>query len=147
MTRLFSLLASALIVIVLSVPARGHGPDPHKEQSHPPSGGEEAMKAQHERMARFQEAARKLTEALILSDRKSADDAAALLVRSLAGHEKDIPHKNRSQSKEFHGLFVELGKRTVALRADLSAGKLPKAAGSYGRVLEICASCHMKFRD
>lgn len=147
MKRLFSPLASALLVIVLLVPARGHGPAPHKEEPHPPSGGGEAMKAQHERMARFQEAARKLTEALILSDRKNADDAATLLVRSLAGHENDVPHKNRSRSKEFHGLFVELGKRTEALRADLSAGKLPKAAGSYGRVLEICISCHMKFRD
>ena len=147
MTRLFSLLASALVVIVLSVPAKGHGPDPNKEQSHPPSGGEEAMKAQHERMARFQDAARRLTEALVLSDRKSADDAAALLVRSLAGHENDVPHKNRSRSKEYHGLFVELGKRAAMLRADLSAGKFPKAAGSYGRVLEACASCHMNFRD
>lgn len=147
MTRLFSLLASALVVSVLSVPAGGHGPAPHKEAPHPPSGGDEAMKAQHERMVRFQEAARKLTEALILSDRKSADDAAALLIRSLAGHEHDIPHKNSSRSKEFHSLFVELGKRTEALRADLSAGKFPKAAGSYGRTLEVCATCHMKFRD
>lgn len=147
MNRLFSLLAFALVVIVLSVPARSHGPDPHKEQSHTPGGGAEAMKAQHERMARFQEAARKLTEALILSDRKSADEAAAMLARSLAGHENDVPHKNRSRSREYHGLFVELGKRTETLRADLSAGKFPKAAGSYGRVLEVCASCHVKFRD
>lgn len=147
MKRLFSLLASALVVIVLSDPAPAHGPAPHKEAPHPPGGGENAMKAQHERMERFQEAARKLTEALILSDRKNADDAAALLARSLAGHENDVPHKNRSRSKEYHGLFVELGKRTETLRAGLSAGKLPKAAGSYGRVLEVCVSCHMKFRD
>lgn len=147
MKRLFALLASALVVIVLSVPARGHGPAPRKGEPHPQGAGEEAMMAQHERMAGFQEAARKLTEALVLSDRKSADEAAALLVRSLAGHENDVPHKNRARSKEFHGLFVELGKRTEALRADLSTGKLPRAAGSYGRVLEICISCHMKFRD
>ena len=147
MKRLLSMLASALVVMVLSVPARSHGPVPHKEAPHAPSGAEDAMKAQHERMARFQEAARKLTEALVLSDRKSADDAAALLARSLAGHENDVPHKNRARSKEYHGLFVELGKRTETLRADLSAGKLPRAAGSYGRVLEVCASCHMKFRD
>ncbi len=142
-----ALLASALVASVLSVPAAGHERAPGKEAPHPSMGGEAAMKGQHERMARFGEAAGKLTEAIVRSDRRGAEDAATLLIRSLAGHEHDVPHKNASRSKEFHALFIELGKRTEALRGLLAAGRLAPAAESYGRVLEVCVSCHAKFRD
>ncbi len=142
-----ALLASALVASVLSVPVAGHEHAPGKEAPHAPMGGEEAMRSQHERMARFREAATALTEAFVRSDREAALDAATLLIRSLAGHERDIPHKNASRSKEFHALFTELGKRTEALRGLLAAGRLARAAESYGRVLEVCVSCHAIFRD
>src|SRR3972149_6239454 len=69
------------------------------------------------------------------------------LDRSLDGHEKDMPHKNRARVKEFHRLYVELGKRTGNLKAAIKADDLPRSAVAYGRILEICAACHRKFRD
>lgn len=37
--------------------------------------------------------------------------------------------------------------RAVKLVADAGTGNLQKTFLSYGRVLEVCASCHAKFRD
>ena len=64
------------------------------------------MKAQHERMGKFEEA-----------------------------------------MKEFQAFYGEMKKRTVKLEADAGTGNLQKTSLSYGRVLEVCASCHAKFRD
>ena len=50
-------------------------------------------------------------------------------------------------AKEFHALYVELGKRTEKMKASIRANDLSKAAVSYGQVLAVCASCHRKFRD
>ena len=105
------------------------------------------MKAQHERMANFKEAAEMLADAIIHNAPKLAHDGAEKLDRSLDGHEKDMPHKNRARVKEFHRLYVELGKRTGNLKAAIKADDLPRSAVAYGRILEICAACHRKFRD
>ncbi|MEK6778795.1 MAG: hypothetical protein AABY80_03920 [Candidatus Deferrimicrobiota bacterium] len=42
---------------------------------------------------------------------------------------------------------MEMEKRAKGLQATLQAGDLPKAGIAYGRILEVCASCHGKFRD
>lgn len=147
MARLCASLAAALFAVALAVPAGGHGPASHGEAPRRPGSEEDAMKAQHERMERFRDAARALNDALLAGDRKGAGEAAGTLARALAGHENDVPHKNRSRSKEYHALFVKLGKRTEALRGSLSAGTFPQAAAAYGRVLETCVACHVKFRD
>ena len=55
--------------------------------------------------------------------------------------------ESRCRAKEFHGLYVEMEKRAKGLQATLQAGDLPKAGIAYGRILEVCASCHGKFRD
>ena len=108
---------------------------------------EEAMKAQHERMANFKEAADILSDAIIHGSGKMVHEGAEKLEQSLKGHEQDMPHKNRSRAKEFHGLYRELGKRTENLKQAIREDNLPKAAVAYGRILETCASCHRKFRD
>ena len=132
-------------ILFLAVPATSHGPAEHKEGTH--ADHEVAMKAQHERMAIFKEAAEMLADAIIHNAPKLARDGAEKLVRSLEGHEGDVPHKNRSRVKEFHRLYVELGKRTEKLKAAIQADDLPRSAVAYGRILEICATCHRKFRD
>lgn len=141
-----ALLIAACFFLVFSSLAGGHGPTPHKSaEDH--SMSEEAMKAQHERMANFKEAAGMLSDAIIHNMMKMAREGAEKLEQSLKGHEQDMPHKNRSRAKEFHGLYVELGKRTENLKKAIREDDLPKAAVAYGRILEVCASCHGKFRD
>lgn len=132
-------------ILFLAVPATSHGPAEHKEKTH--ADHEVAMKTQHERMASFKEAAKMLADAIIHNAPKLARDGAEKLDRSLEGHEGDVPHKNRSRVKEFHRLYVELGKRTEKLKAAIRADDLPRSAVAYGRILEICATCHRKFRD
>lgn len=105
------------------------------------------MKAQHERMERFREASRVLTDALVRSDARGALGGSAALLDALAGHEKDVPHKNATKAREFHALFAQLGKRTGQMKKDLDRGDLQAAAVSYGRILSVCVSCHRTFRD
>ena len=147
MKRPLPLLAFVAVVILVPIPAGSHGPVPHGDGPQRRSGGEEDMKAQHERMARFREAARTLNDALVAGDRKGAGEAAGAILGALAGHESDSPHRNRGRSKEFHRLFVELEKRTESMRSRLATGPFPKAAAAYGRVLETCVACHVTFRD
>jgi hypothetical protein len=66
---------------------------------------------------------------------------ARRLTETLSGHEKDIPHKNVSRVKEFQAFYGEMKKRAALLAADAGAGNLQKTSLSYGRVLEVCASC------
>src|SRR3990170_1633300 len=132
-------------ILFLAVPATSHGPAEHKEGTH--ADHEVAMKSQHERMANFKEAAEMLADAIIHNAPKLAHDGAEKLDRSLDGHEKDMPHKNRARVKQFHRLYIELGKRTGNLKAAIKAEDLPRSAVAYGRILEICAACHRKFRD
>ena len=141
-----SLLIAASFLLLCSSLAGGHGPSPHKAaEEH--SMSEEAMKAQHERMANFKKAADMVFDAIVHGAAKLAGEGADLLDESLKGHEQDVPHKNRSRAKEFQGLYVELGKRTKQLKAAVRAEDIPKSAVAYGRTLEICAACHRKFRD
>jgi len=142
--RTLSIFAFAGILF-FAAPAVCHGPAEHKEGPH--AGSEEAMKAQHDRMANFKEAAGMLSDAIIHNAPKLAQEGAEKLDRSLEGHERDFPHKNRSHVKEFHRLYVELGKRTEKLKSAIKADDLPRSAVAYGRILEICAACHRKFRD
>ena len=88
-----------------------------------------------------------LSDAIIHNSLNLARDGAEKLARSLEGHEMDFPHKNRSHVKEFHRLYVDLGKRTEKLKSAIKAEDLPHSAVAYGRILEICAACHRKFRD
>ncbi|MDH3237495.1 MAG: hypothetical protein OEM42_09615 [Deltaproteobacteria bacterium] len=53
----------------------------------------------------------------------------------------------QGNAKEFQWLYAELGKRTEDLKAAVKESDLPKSAVAYGRGLEICATCHKKFRD
>ena len=105
------------------------------------------MKAQHERMGNFEEAMLALGKSVLHGDKSDAEKHASRLTKALGGHEKDVPHKNVSQIKEFQAFYGELKKRTAKLAADAGSGNLPKTALSYGRVLEVCVSCHAKFRD
>ncbi|HJX15743.1 MAG TPA: hypothetical protein VJ386_08400 [Candidatus Deferrimicrobiaceae bacterium] len=88
-----------------------------------------------------------LSDAIIHNSLNLARDGAEKLARSLEGYERDVPHKNRSQSKEFHRLYDELGRRTEKLKAAIMASDLPRSAVAYGKILEVCASCHRKFLD
>jgi len=132
-------------ILFFAAPAVCHGPAEQKEGPH--AGSEEAMKTQHDRMANFKEAAGMLSDAIIHNSPKLAQEGAEKLDRSLEGHEMDFPHKNRSHVKEFHRLYVDLGKRTEKLKSAIKADDLPRSAVAYGRILEICAACHRKFRD
>jgi cytochrome c556 len=132
--------------LIFAAPAACHGSDEHKEAPHH-MGHKDAMKAQHERMGNFKEAADMISNGIIHDAPHLAQEGAEKLDRSLEGHEGDMPHKNRAHVKEFHRLFVELGKRTEKLKAAIKADDLPKSAVAYGRILEVCATCHKKFRD
>ena len=140
---LVAALCVASLLLPFSLSAHGHSEN-HKE---PAAHGEDAMKAQHERMGNFREAMQNLSEAIVLSDFKIAGESAKQLASSIKGHEKDAPHKNVAKAKEFHGLYAEMEKRAKGLQATLQAGDLPKAGIAYGRILEVCAACHGKFRD
>jgi len=144
-TPVYLLVAVSFLMVISSL-AGGHDSSPHKAAGDH-SMSEEAMKAQHERMANFKEAADMLFNAIIHGSRKMGHEGAEKLEQSLAGHEQDMPHKSRSRAKEFHGLYVELGKRTENLKKAVREDNLPKAAVAYGRILETCATCHGKFRD
>ena len=139
------LLVIYMVLVCLGQPATAHGFSGHDE--HVATDNGEAMKAQHERMANFRSAAQTLCDAIIRSDSRMAVTGADKLQKSLAGHEKDIPHKNRKLAKEFHALYVELGKRAEKMKTSIRANDLSEAAVSYGQVLSVCASCHNKFRD
>ena len=141
-TSVFLVVAS----LVIGFPAAAHGPSGHHETA-TAARDENAMKAQHERMGNFEEAMLALGKSVIHGDKSDAEKHASRLTEALGGHEKDVPHKNVSQIKEFQAFYGELKKRTVKLAADAGNGNLPKTALSYGRVLEVCASCHAKFRD
>lgn len=123
----------------------GHESDGHSKGDHGKAG--ESMKAQHERMANFREAADAILNGIIHSAGKMVFGGAERLERSLEGQEADMPHKNRSRAKEFHGLYVELGQRAGKLKDAVRKDDLPAAATAYGRILEICVTCHIRFRD
>lgn len=88
-----------------------------------------------------------LGNAVIHGDKTDAGKHAARLTEALGGYEKDVPHKNVSRTREFQTFYGELRKRTAKLAADAGTGNLQKTSLAYGRVLEVCASCHAKFRD
>lgn len=143
--RPFLVAAWCVACLILPLSLSAHGPSGnHKEAA---EHDEEAMRAQHERMGNFREAMQNLSEAIVLSNVKIARESAEQLASSIKGHEKDAPHKNVAKAKEFHGLYVEMEKRAKGLQATLKAGDLPKAGIAYGRILEVCATCHRKFRD
>ena len=127
-------------------PAAAHGPSGHNEPAMT-SQDEDSMKAQHARMGNFEEEMVALGKAVIFGDKIGAGKHANRLTESLRGHEKDVPHKNVSRINEFQAFYGELMKRAAKLADDAGTGNLQKTALSYGRVLEVCASCHAKFRD
>lgn len=134
-----------LLSLAVPLSSGAHGPSGTHEEGG--EGGEAAMKAQHERMARFLESMQGISDAIVRGDRRSAGEGAERLAASLKGSEKDAPHKNRAQRKKFHGLYAELGKRIAALQEAVRAGDLPRGGAAYGRILEVCASCHRQYRD
>lgn len=140
---LFLFSVSCLVALFASLAFAGAGEHRQSSSGH----GEAAMESQHERMAQFRKAAGTISDGIILSSGKMVSEGAEIIEKSLEGHEKAIPHKNRSREKEFHGLFAELGKRTEKLKAAIRANDLPKSAVAFGRILETCAACHGKFRD
>ena len=141
-TSVFLVVAS----LAIGFPADAHGPSGHHETS-AEAQTEEAMKAQHERMGKFEEAMVALDIAVIHGDKADAGNHASQLTEALQGYEKDVPHKNVSRIKEIQALYGEMKKRTANLAADAGTGNLQKTSLSYGRVLEVCVSCHAKFRD
>ena len=143
--RLLSMLAISLIIA--SIPVNGYAHEPSGQHETTPDTREAAMQAQHERMENFRSAAQTLCDAIIRNDSRMTMEGTEQLRKSLEGHEKDVPHKNRQHAKEFHALYVELGKRTEKMKAAIRSNDLSKAAASYGQVLAVCAACHKKFRD
>jgi cytochrome c556 len=145
-----SLAFTSVLLVVASLaicfPAAAHGPSGHHETA-TAAHDEEAMKAQHERMGNFRAAMVALGEAVIHGNKTGAGEQATRLTDALRGHEKDVPHKNVSRTKEFKAYYGELQKRTARLAEDAKTGNLQKTSLAYGRVLEVCASCHAKFRD
>jgi Cytochrome C''. len=137
-----------LVVATLSIglPVAAHGPSGHHETASEAQ-DEEAMKVQHARMRNFEEAMVALGKAVTHGDKSDAGKHASRLTETLGGHEKDVPHKNVSRIKEFQAFYGEMKKRTAKLVADAGTGNLQKTSLAYGRVLEVCVSCHAKFRD
>jgi cytochrome c556 len=144
------LACSSVFLVVASLamgfPAAAHGPSGHSETT-TVAQDEKAMKAQHARMRNFEEAMVALDKAVIHGDKADAGKHASRLTEALQGYEKDVPHKNVSRTKEFQAFFKELKGRAEILAADAGTGNLPKTSLAYGRVLEVCVSCHAKFRD
>ena len=145
-TRAFSIALLIAAFLATGFPAAAHGPSGHHESA-TAAQDEEAMKAQHARMGNFEDAMVALNNAVIRGEKTDAGKHAVRLTEALKGHEKDIPHKNISRVKEFQAFYGEMKKRAAKLAADAAAGNLPKTSMAYGRVLEVCASCHAKFRD
>jgi cytochrome c556 len=145
-----TLKCSSVFLVVASLaigfPAAAHGPSGHHEAA-TAAQDEEAMKAQHARMRNFEEAVAALGKALIHADKPGAEKYAGRLTEALRGHERDVPHKNVSRAKEFQAFFKELKGRAEKLAVDAGTGNLQKTSLAYGRVLEVCVSCHAKFRD
>lgn len=144
MSRLAYFL-SCLSCLAVVPHATAHDPAAHREN--PAAADEQAMKAQHERMENFKTAMSSLLEAVVDGNVSEARDQAARLMEALAGHEKDVPHKNSTRIQEFKGLYAELKKRIGKLSGAARSGGIPGVASAYGRVLETCAACHAKFRD
>lgn len=141
-----SIIYLAFLSLAVVFPAAAHGPSGHHETA-TAAQNEEAMKAQHERMGKFEEAMVALGKAVIHGDKTDAGKHAVQLKEVLKDSEKDVPHKNASRIKEFRALYGEMKKRAAKLAADAGTGNLQKTSLSYGKVLEACASCHAKFRD
>ncbi len=145
-----SLAYSSVLLVVatltIGLPAAASGPSGHHETSMVAQ-DEGAMKAQHARMRNLEEAMVSLGKAVILADKPGAGKYASRLTEALRGHEKDVPHKNVSRAKEFQAFFKELKGRAEKLATDARTGNLQKTSLAYGRVLEVCVSCHAKFRD
>ena len=141
-TSVFLVFAS----LAIGFPAAAHGPSGHHETAMTMQ-DEGAMKAQHARMRNLEEAMVALGKALIFADKPGAGKYASRLTEALKGHEKDVPHKNVSGTKEFQAFFKELKGRAGTLATDAGTGNLQKTSLAYGRVLEVCVSCHAKFRD
>lgn len=142
----YSSVFLVVATLAIGLPVAAHGPSGHHETA-TAAQDEEAMKAQHERMGKFEEAMAALGKAVIHGDKTDAGKHAGRLSEALRGHEKDVPHKNVAPIKEFQAYYGELKKRTAKLAADAGTGNLQKTSLSYGRVLEACVSCHAKFRD
>ncbi len=105
------------------------------------------MKAQHGRMAAFRSGMRTLREEIGKGSAKTAAEHVSLLLRAMDGYENDVPHKNASRIGEYRRLYAELGRSARKLELVLQANDLKRANAAYGKVLQICAACHRKFRD
>jgi len=98
--------------------------------------GRNAMKAQHERMGNFEEAMVALGKAMIHEDKSDAEKHARQLTEA-CGHEKDVPHKNVSRTKEFQASTKSSGRgRETGGRCRYR--QPPEGVPVYGRVLEAC---------
>jgi len=142
----YSSVFLVVATLAFGFPAAAHEPSGHHESA-TAAQHEDAMKAQHERMGNFRAAMVALGEAVIHGNKTGAGEQATRLTEALKGHEKDVPHKNVSRTREFQAFYGELKKRTAKLGADAKTGNLRKTSLAYGKVLEVCASCHAKFRD
>ena len=142
----YSCVFLVVATLAIGLPAAAHGPSGHHETV-TAAQDEEAMKAQHARMGKFEEAMVALDIAVIHGDKANAEKHASRLTETLHGYEKDVPHKNVSRIKEFRAFYGEMKKRAAKLAADAGTGDMRKTSLSYGKVLEVCASCHAKFRD
>lgn len=139
-------LALFLVSLAIVPQTFAHGPAGHQEK---PAAAidEKAMKAQHERMGGLKAVMSGLLEAVIDGNVSGAQDHVARLTKALTGYEKDAPHKNVAQIKEFKGFYAELKNRIDRMSEETRSGGIPKIAAAYGRVLESCAACHSRFRD
>jgi len=142
----YSSVFLVVATLTIGLPVAAHEPSGHHETA-TSAQEEEAMKALHARMGNFEDAMVALNNAVIRGDKTDAGKHAVRLTEALKGHEKDIPHKNISRVKEFQAFYGEMKKRAGLLAADSRAGNLRKTSLAYGRVLEVCASCHAMFRD
>ena len=139
-------LTLLLVSLAIGPPIYAHGPTEHYDRAIAMV-DEQTMKAQHARMGIFKVALSSLLEAVVDGNASGARDQAARLTKTMEGYEKDVPHKNIEQIKEFKGFYAELNKRIDRLLGETRSGSIPKISVAFGRILETCAACHSRFRD
>lgn len=140
--------AMAMISLVLGLlTIRGqvfaHGTEKHGN----PKPADAQMKKLHGMMPMFSVASAKLETALEKDDAAAVEAEAGKILSALPDLKKSKPHKNVKQRSK----FIELAKKqeeTVTATVELAKkGDFVGARAAYKKVEQVCAECHIKFRD
>ncbi|GLI39502.1 cytochrome c [Geobacter hydrogenophilus] len=128
--------------LVYSGVASAHGTEKHDKHA-----ADEQMKRLHAIMPMFSLVVADLENAIEKGDAAAVELQAGKMLRAIPDLKKSRPHKNVKQHKKFVELAESLELTLISTRLMAGKGDFNGARKAFKKVEEVCAACHVKFRD